>query len=928
MRRDGARRIGRIQRRATRQAFALACGALLALLAAPLAKAEGPPAGDASILDHFQLPEPWRAEFWASPDAKALLQLGPRDLSELVPIQAGLRYCRCPACGAKERDEPLSWTIRNPKVVTCRFCKAAVPNEKFPAKGDRKEPPEEAVEVVPGVVHHYPYHQVVEAEARYADERLYLQARRDYEARRFLARAALYCAAEFRARPPAQRDPRLSTIACVLMLRFAQVYPRYATHVDQPDRAKILQPSRLRPPLHPNYEMARWEWNGSLEVPANLVVARCLLRGDPAWGRAGELLGEPSPEKTVDRDLFLSAAEMARQQPDDFSEDALNVYRGMQVVGRLLGNDALIADSMARLEGFASRGFYYDGFWRDGQLGSHSRVLAQLDTWMANVLAKDVAVRPASTAAPAGRAWPPILQLARKAEGVLRIGPRGSKVVQASWPDREVEGDRRPILLGAAGLARLAVGEGDNAMDVDLLGQDSFGGPHFQRLALRLAVAGRPMLGDLDESGADVRGWRLATASHNAVVVDGLNQREQPRAAAEAVAGSNFRFFAADPDFQVAFADDSRAYPISATRYAHAVVASAGRTSRYAVSVFEVRGGTQHDQLFHSASGPAARWATSAAAERPPASLLPAGLTFLPSSRPEDGRWFVQAYGEFHPTSRARLVKPTVASLVRDDNKSGKGPTSGLRLHILGDLPAIAIAATSPDPTAGEKASDSAGSVGRASLLIRRRAEDGGELHSVFVSLFEPIGGTIPALVRVGRVASEPGAVVLTIETADGPEHLIVNLEPGKIRKVVLSTGRRVAFDGVALRIREGSVVLAGGTFAEAAGKLVSQPSLRGTIVGSERRASAHSLGWFVTTESLEATAAPACRTLIIEHGDGTSHCWTLDAIEPTAEGTRLHVREEPGFVLGSADQAAAYYQFPQVQAPAPHRFRISMMSR
>ena len=57
----------------------------------------------------------------------------------------------------------------------------------------------------------------------------------------------------------------------------------------------------------------------------------------------------------------------------------------------------------------------------------------------------------------------------------------------------------------------------------------------------------------------------LATASHNTVVVDGLNQRETPLMAGKPAAGSDFLFFAADPDFQVVSADDRRAYPQSAS---------------------------------------------------------------------------------------------------------------------------------------------------------------------------------------------------------------------------------------------------------------------------------------------------------------------------------------------------------------------------
>ena len=83
-------------------------------------------------------------------------------MADLVPVQSGLRFCRCPACGAEERDEPLLWSLEQPKALKCRRCGVIVPSDKYPAKANGKEVPEETVEVLPGVIRHYPYHAVEE----------------------------------------------------------------------------------------------------------------------------------------------------------------------------------------------------------------------------------------------------------------------------------------------------------------------------------------------------------------------------------------------------------------------------------------------------------------------------------------------------------------------------------------------------------------------------------------------------------------------------------------------------------------------------------------------------------------------------------------------------------------------------------------------
>ena len=114
---------------------------------------------------------------------------------------------------------------------------------------------------------------------------------------------------------------------------------------------------------------------------------------------------------------------------------------------------------------------------------------------------------------------------------------------------------------------------------------------------------------------------------------------------------------------------------------------------------------------------------------------------------------------------------------------------------------------------------------------------EGRRFSSTFVTVFEPVGQSVSrpcaGLAGSPRIAD---VVVVLVETADGPEYVLVNLNPGSTRRVALPGGRYVSFDGVAVRVREAELVLAGGTFAEGAGKLVSQASLAGTLTASVRR--------------------------------------------------------------------------------------------
>ena len=169
---------------------------------------------------------------------------------------------------------------------------------------------------------------------------------------------------------------------------------------------------------------------------------------------------------------------------------------------------------------------------------------------------------------------------------------------------------------------------------------------------------------------------------------------------------------------------------------------------------------------------------------------------------------------------------------------------------------------------------------------------------------------------------------MVLVESPEGTEHFIFNRKPGTRVQVQLASGRYVTTDGLAVRVREDEIVLSGGTYAEANGSLASQPSVRGAITAAERAQGDHGRGWFLTSDKLPEGLAAAGRTLFLEHGDGSVKAWTLDSVEPIAAGTRLWVREEPGFTIDPATGDAAYYQFPLNTAPGPHRFRLAQTTR
>lgn len=922
-----------------RRAWRTVLAGLLALLCI---RAVPPPARGADApgpFDGFTLPAGWEAKFWAGPDAAALFKMAPKDVAALVPVQAGVKHCRCPACDADEADDPLGWSLEKPKQLTCRACGAVVPNDKYPAPDPNdkdKKVPEDVVEVRPGVAHHYPYHLVEPLHQRYPDEHLYLSAKVDHEKREFLCKAALYAALKYRDQPAGRKDRALALTACVILLRSAQVYPSYATHYDQPVSVKLFDKADLPPPYRPGYRTARWDWSGALEVPLNLVVAHALLRNDPAMAEAGKLLKEADPVHRIERDLFRAAAVFLRNQSETFSETGLQADRGILAVGRLLDDPEIVRDALARLDRLSRRGFYHDGLWREGTLVAHRRVVNQLDGWIARMLVGYQSSALASAALPGadgpgpfgsgGGVEVPMLSLAREAGSAVLADLPASDLVRASWPEPQAgPGRRGPVLLGGAGLARLAVGQGADALDVELRSLDVFGPERIVRQALRLAVAGRNVIDDLDERRGLASGFERSSVAHNTVVVDGLNQRESLRQAHEPAAGGNFLFFAADPDFQVVTLDDPRAYPTSTRRYRQTLIASAGARSRYVLGVFEVVGGLQHDQVVNGPVGSDARWRLGVPTGPGPRTLLPVGLTHVPTARADDGRWFIQSYGDLVPLARGAIERPTTAWCVDPSPTGAAAP--GVRLHILGDTPLLALTAVGPDPTRSDghaRAEDG----GRGVLVLRRGTTEGATLQSTFVTLYEPVAPGVAPLRRVGRATSPAGTVVVYVEGDDGAEYLVVNLNAGRAVQVALPDNRVLTTDGLAVRASARELVLAGGTFAELAGRRVEQARAAGQLRRTARVSGQGARGWFEVEQPLPRPEALVGRVVLVRHGDGTTRGWTVRRVENQPDGARLFVHEEPGFEVDPATRTARYYQFPHATAPGPHELRVGLITR
>jgi hypothetical protein len=208
-------------------------------------------------------------------------------------------------------------------------------------------------------------------------------------------------------------------------------------------------------------------------------------------------------------------------------------------------------------------------------------------------------------------------------------------------------------------------------------------------------------------------------------------------------------------------------------------------------------------------------------------------------------------------------------------------------------------------------------------MAVRRRSSDGQTLTSRSVTVLEPAGASP---LGVGRVESPPGSVVIVVVGSGATEHLAINLEPGTQKTLRLADGRTLATNGLAVRVRGEEIVLAGGTFAEVESVRVEHDALEGRLVRADEDAQGR--GIFDTDRRMEPDPELVGRTLLIRHGDGRTRGWTVSAIEPLNDGTRIHVRERAGFRIDPRDGTAVSDQFPGTRHPGPQHFAIARMSR
>lgn len=823
-------------------------------------------------------------------------------LIALVPTQNGFYFTGCPNCDGGQQEHGLAWDPTKPHQVHCIHCGHVYPSEKYPASGVQE------VTSPAGNRLQYPY---------WADPdgyRYYFASFGDYEARRQLSRAAYTMAYVYHLTGDADYARR----SALILNRFAEVYGDYIYKFDYPFQQKELYNGEVAPAdFRPGFRTSRWDWWAYMDIPLELVHAYDMIVP------SGELDKIEGAKERIASEFFLPAADQVMANPDTLSNMSPTAWQGMVVVGRVLDQPEFVHEVIDRLGQLAEQQFYYDGAWREGAPSYHSQVVGGLSEVFR--LAAGYSDPPDYKDPLTGRRLDeldlkrdvPALARTIAALDSMRLPNGRLTPVHDTWSTNGRGSLQKsvPVLLPALGHAILGRGEGENQMQVNLTWSGGYGHQHHDGLAMHLFARGEEMLPDLGYTHTRFRGWTIATASHNTVVVDFENQYAGADPASD---GALQLFDVLDADFQVVMVDNPQVYPGRVEQYSRLLaLVGLGADDAYVVDAFRVKGGQQHDYFLHgSADVPQT---LSVTGPQGPLETEPVE-TMLPEDFPDwrapegehHGSWAAQrgyAYGFLKDGVVANLSPGVVTA---DFTYEGRPLATRVYLAV-GEHDQL-YSGLNPQVRPAGNDDSKLPDYYRPYIMLGRFPAAAG---SLFVSVIEPRAETarIRSVEAINTRGEGRAVAVTTDEFTD-----IIGLYASDLTGSAL--GREFSMTGPIGRLRiVGDEVIAAystgntewGEFALKAEARTAK--LTATMVGGGGGALCVDADW-------TDPAPPPGSVVIVDHGDGFTHGYTVKSVAAAGGGSIIGVEQDPGFQYDPVTGTATFVTFPQHTHAAPQTVR------
>jgi hypothetical protein len=558
--------------------------------------------------------------------------------------------------------------------------------------------------------------------------------------------------------------------------------------------------------------------------------------------------------------------------------------------------------------------FFADGSWQEGAPSYHSQVVGNV---------ADVIQAAKGYSDPAGYKYPesgerfdnldietqlPEVVRAKSALNRMRL-PNGRYIpVHDTWATGggSAVGESKPDLLGGLGQGILGLGKDLGAVQVDMTWSPGYGHIHFDGLALLLFAQGKELLSDLGYTHTRAREWTIQTPSHNLVVVDHANQT------ANKETQGNLRYFAVTPNVQVMSVDNPQVYPNVTSLYRRTLaLVKLGDDTGYVVDIFRIKGGKQHDYFLHGSADDAQTLSVAGGPSlQPLASLVPAGVTFTPSTNEQTAHMETgQAYGYLRDLKQGAVAADTLVDLTYQGDKAG------LQVFTLTKAGDEIVTGTNPAVRGAASDDSKLDQYQRQFAMLRRQGGD-----SLFVSIMAPFGEK--RLVEGAKLVELPGAeVALEIDAGDRKDLVIIGQQPAKgqwLGMPVQTNGELTILESRDGKPRAGTVVA--GSFKCGGMSLNSAGVLEAKLLGVEREKAAL---------LLDQSFVPAPGSVIVlDHGGKRFTPLTVKSAALEGQQVRVELAEDPGFEYDAATQTSKFIFLPRQSYTGEHVVRYYSVSQ
>ncbi len=816
-----------------------------------------------------------------------IMALPETEMVTLVPDKTGFRFMGCPNCSEGTQEGQLTWSIDDPHHVTCRYCKMVFPNEIFPE--DR-----EMTFVNPvGVEVKYPYWE------NKTGYKYLFTAHGWREARVYFAGRAQDLGELYQL----TKDRAYARRAGLILDAFARYYPGFLVSQDWPHRPKGFV---LTPPYPSGGgKWGRWRHD---EMPTDLVYAYDAIYNSGELERLSAET-ETDVKKRIEEDFFRGAIHQDQLHETDYSNAAPRIYHGYIAIGRVLGDPGLVHEGVRQSRGLFERQFYEDGFWLEGSVGYHQMTMAGMEQVFQAL--KGYSDPPDYTDPIDGTRFDHLdaeqdIAIVKRAKHISQICryPDGRTLpIHDNWalfrnlhkPDVS-----QSTLLPGVGHAWLGLGTGVDQVQLHLHFSGGYGHEHADNLSMAFFAKGQELLPDIGYTHTRHRSWSTSSLSHNTVVIDEKNQYTRGHANP-----SDGRLLAFETQFepvQWVEASGENGYPDLAKIYQRGLLLiQANKTDVYAVDVFRVIGGGQHDWALHGSADADGSVSVNVPLTPYGPNLLPGINVRFPSGEadPGDAQGRNSSYAYFQNVSHGDSSDHVTLTCHTDSSPVG------VRTHVLNQQGTKLFVGNAMSFRRAEENDALLEQYRMPIMLLRKNGP--APLSSLFVAVHEPFDAS-PFIQQVVLNQIETG-IVLSVVHHTVTDHIIYRTSSHPVASGDLHLEGDLGFVREQNGVPQMMGLWGGSRLTWKNHALNGNGIYEGLVLKTQRKDAGDGHDGLIISGELPAGHVLKGTTAIITFADGTTRGCRIASVEQTGGQMLVILENDPGFMI--TDHGAKHLFFP-----------------